>query len=51
MHGKHLQSLSLLRGIFWDLLPPPCWDLRLLDSIESCLYRLGLIVIAFVARP
>jgi hypothetical protein len=33
------------------LLPPLCWDLQILDSIESCLYRLGLIVLAFVAWP
>ena len=46
MHGKHLQSLSLLRGIF-DLLPPLCWDLRLLGSNESCLCRLGLICASF----
>ncbi len=51
MHGKHLRSLSLLRGIFGIFLPPPCWDLRLLGLIESCLYHLGLIVLAFVARP
>ena len=46
MHGKHLQSLSLLRGIF-DLLPPLCWDLRLLGSIEPCLCRLGRICASF----
>ncbi len=51
MHGKHLRSLSLLRHIFGIFLPPPCWDLRLLGSIESCLYCLGLIVLAFMARP
>ncbi len=47
MHGKHLQSLSLFKGYIWDLLPPPCWDLWLLGSIEPCLYRLGLICASF----
>ncbi len=40
-----------LKGYIWDLLPPPCWDLWILDLIESCLYRRGLIVLAFVAQP
>ena len=47
MHGRWLQSLSLVRGIFWVFLPPPCWDLRILDSIESGLYRLGLFCASF----
>ncbi len=46
MHGKHLQSLTLLMGIF-DLLPPLCWDLRLLGLIEPCLCPLGLICASF----
>ncbi len=40
-----------VKGCIWDLLPPPCWDLWILDLIESCLYRRDLIVLAFVARP
>ncbi len=40
-----------VKGYIWDLLPPSCWDLRILDLIESCLYWWGLIVLAFVARP
>jgi len=39
-----------LRGIF-DLLPPLCWDLRRLGSIEPCLCRLGHICASFCARP
>jgi hypothetical protein len=47
MHCRYLQSLSLLRGIFRVILPPICWDLRILDSSESCLYHLGLLCAAF----
>ncbi len=40
-----------VKGYIWDLLPPPCWDLQILHSIESCLYWWGFIMLAFVARP
>jgi hypothetical protein len=50
VHCRFLQSLSLLRGIFRVMLPPPCWDLWILDSSESCLYHLGLFCAAFCGR-
>jgi hypothetical protein len=51
VHGKHLQSLSLLRGIFgicYLLLAGIC-D-YILGSNESCLCRLGLICASFCGR-